>query len=118
MCNGLPTSCDNEGVSTDRVESPSAADSTPPEHYWHVPRLLIAWLLTLFAALLVSVLFSWQHGRMEWFAVVIAGGTLATFGLQLGTAQRQGFIARTALSVGGAVFVVILVAAITYFTGL
>jgi hypothetical protein len=51
---------------------------------------------------------------MEWLTVVLAGGTLLTFLLQLGTAQRQGFIARTALSVGGVVLIVAIVAGLAY----
>lgn len=55
-------------------------------------------------------LFGWETGRLEWLTVVVAFGTLATFALQLGTAQRQGFIARTALSVSVVVLIVALLA--------
>lgn len=90
------------------------AESAAPEHYWHVPRLIAAWIITAIAAASVSLAFSWQSGRMEWLVISIAGGTLLTFALQLGTAQREGFIARTALSVGGAVLVVAIIAGISF----
>lgn len=83
-----------------------------------MPRLLIAWIVTVLAAVVVVALCSWSTGRAEWLTVVIAGGTLLTFALQLGTAQRQGFIARIALSVGGAVLLVAAVAGFSLVLGL
>ena len=105
-------------MSTQRVDPTQAEDVSAPEHYWHVPRLVTAWLATALAALVVVLVFSWDDGRMEWLTVVIAGGTLLTFALQLGTAQRQGFIARTALSVGGAVLLVALIAGVAFIISL
>ena len=99
-------------VNDNRVAPPTTADEQAPEHYWHVPRLIVAWVVTALATVLVEVLFPWGAGRIEWITVVLAGGTLLTFALQLGTAQRQGFIARTALSVGGVVLVVALITGI------
>ena len=93
----------------DAASSPAAAEQAP-EHYWHVPRLIAAWALTAVASILVMSLFGWETGRLEWLTVVVAFGTLATFALQLGTAQRQGFIARTALSVSVVVLIVALLA--------
>lgn len=105
-------------MSAERVDATQAVEGSTPEHYWHVPRLIVAWLLTAIAAIAVVVLFGWDSGRMEWLTVVIAAGTLLTFALQLGTAQRQGFIARTALSVGGAVLLVALVAGCAFIFSL
>jgi hypothetical protein len=104
-------------MSTNRIDPTVASDSATVEHYWHVPRLLIAWVVTAIAATLVVSLCTWSSGRAEWLTVVIAGGTLLTFALQLGTAQRQGFIARTALSVGGAVLIVAAIAGISFIFG-
>lgn len=104
-------------MTTERIDPTVAEESATVEHYWHVPRLLIAWVVTAIAALLVVVVFSWSSGRAEWLIVVIAVGTLLTFALQLGTAQRQGFIARTALSVGGAVLIVTAIAGISFIFG-
>lgn len=105
-------------MTNERQDPTAAEDAAAPEHYWHVPRLLAAWLITAIAALLVCVSTSWEVSRAEWLTVVLAGGTLVTFGLQLGTAQRQGFIARTALSVGGVVLVVAIVAGLSFLTQL
>lgn len=91
-------------------ETSAGAVEPTPEHYWHVPRLIAAWILAALAAVIVMSLFTWETGRLEWLTVVIAFSTLVTFGLQLGTAQRQGFIARTALSVSVAVLIVALIA--------
>lgn len=95
----------------------AAAQTSSPEHYWHVPRLLLAWTLTVVAAAGVALLTHSGGSRMEWLTVVLAFGTLLTFILQLGTAQRQGFIARTALSVGGVVVLVAVVAAVAILLG-
>jgi len=99
-------------VDAERTHDSALITDQTPEHYWHVPRLIAAWLLTAAATALVLVLYPWNSGRIEWIAVVVAGGTLITFALQLGTAQRQGFIARTALSVGGVVLIVALITGI------
>ncbi|WGD38118.1 hypothetical protein [Lysinibacter sp. HNR] len=83
-----------------------------PEHdkpgstnYWHWSRLVIVWGATTVASALVSLLAS-PALQVEWFIVVLSGATLLSFGLQLGTAQRQGFIDRIALSVVGSLFII------------
>lgn len=98
-------------------DSAGVVTEPAPEHYWHVPRLITAWIVTALAAVTVMSLFTWESGRVEWLTVVIAFGTLVTFGLQLGTAQRQGFIARTAVSVSVAVLIVALLALAEAFLG-
>lgn len=104
-------------MTTERIDPAAGVDTEAPEHYWHVPRLLIAWVATAIAAALVVLFIDWDAGRADWLTVVIAGGTLLTFALQLGTAQRQGFIARTALSVGGAVLIVAVTAGLSLLFG-
>lgn len=99
-------------VNADRASESAMLSDQAPEHYWHVPRLIAAWILTAAATVLVLILYPWNSGRIEWIAVVVATGTLITFALQLGTAQRQGFIARTALSVGGVVLIVAVITGI------
>ena len=104
-------------MNSERVDTSTQGVEPEPEHYWHVPRLFIAWVGTALVALAVSFMFTWNSDRMEWFTISIAFGTLLTFGLQLGTAQRQGFIARTALSVGGAVLIVAVIAGVVFLAG-
>jgi hypothetical protein len=105
-------------VNANPTASSAQGDEQAPEHYWHVPRLIAAWLITAAATVLILVLYPWNAGRIEWLTVVLAGGALVTFALQLGTAQRQGFIARTALSVGGVVIVVAVLTGIALFAQL
>lgn len=92
-------------------------DQPPTEHYWHVPRLVAAWLIALAMGLGVLVATVSPTERWQWFAVSIGLGTLITFALQLGTAQRRGFIARTALSIGGVVVVLLGIAGASFTLG-
>ena len=79
-----------------------------PEHSWHVPRLILAWFVTLVAVIL-AVTLTPEAARAEWLAVTVGLGVLVTFALQLGTAQREGFITRTSFSVGGVLVIVAIV---------
>ncbi|GAA3597724.1 hypothetical protein GCM10022198_22380 [Klugiella xanthotipulae] len=79
--------------------------------YWHLSRMVIVWVVAALASAAVSVWVS-DGLRFEWLLFVLAGATLLTFGLQLGTAQKRGFIDRTALSVAGAFIVVALFSAL------
>ena len=87
--------------------------SAKPVHYWHVPRLIVAWVATLLSAVVIALAPALHSHRFEWMAILLAGGTLLTFILQLGTAQREGFIVRTAASVGGVVLIVTALAGVT-----
>lgn len=73
--------------------------------YWHFPRLLIAWLITLALGVLVLVLVP-AADRYSWLAFAIGLSALVTFALQLGTAQREGFITRTSFSIAGSVVII------------
>lgn len=77
----------------------------PSKHPWHVGRLLIAWGVAAVIGVLVTI-FVHDDSRFQWLAFAIGASTLVTFGLQLGTAQREGFITRTAFSVAGSVLVI------------
>ncbi|WP_449277587.1 hypothetical protein [Leucobacter sp. GX24907] len=74
-------------------------------HSWHLPRLIIAWTVAMVAGILVTVLAP-EAQRFSWLALVVGFSVLVTFALQLGTAQREGFITRTAFSVAGSVVVI------------
>ena len=99
----MPRVWHNEGVT-----EPQNSVAEAPEHYWHVPRLIAAWVIALLVAIL-SVNLAPDTARAEWLVVALGIGVLATFALQLGTAQREGFITRTSFSVGG---VLVIVAAV------
>lgn len=83
------------------TETPQLSDA----RYWHLPRLIIAWAIALGLGLLVVTLGP-VESRYSWLAFAIGLSTLATFALQLGTAQREGFITRTSFSIAGAVVII------------
>lgn len=74
---------------------------------WHVGRLFIAWGVAAVAGVLVTL---WAgDDRFAWLVLAIGVATLASFALQLGTAQREGFISRLSFSVAGSVVVIALI---------
>ncbi|QIM17230.1 hypothetical protein G7067_00105 [Leucobacter insecticola] len=77
-------------------------------HAWHVPRLVIAWLVAAVIGTLVTLLVPPEE-RFSWLVFAIGVSTLITFALQLGTAQRVGFITRVAFSVAGSVVVIAVI---------
>lgn len=77
-------------------------------HYWHLPRMVIAWIAAAVVGVLVTVLVPSEE-RFAWLALAVGLSTLVTFALQLGTAQREGFITRTSFSVAGAVVVIAVI---------
>ncbi|MBL3678781.1 hypothetical protein D3230_05655 [Leucobacter chromiireducens subsp. solipictus] len=80
----------------------------PDVHSWHVPRLIIAWAVAAVIGVLVTLCVPTEE-RFSWLAFAIGASTLVTFGLQLGTAQRVGFITRVAFSVAGSVLVIAVI---------
>lgn len=95
----------NNGLMT---ETPPPTSEMPDAHSWHVSRLIIAWAVAAVIGVLVSVLVAPEH-RFSWLVLAIGVSTLVTFGLQLGTAQREGFITRVAFSVAGSVVVIAVI---------
>ncbi|TDP95647.1 hypothetical protein EDF62_0340 [Leucobacter luti] len=88
--------------------TPADAPEMPDAHSWHIPRLLIAWAVAAIIGTLVSILVP-HEDRFAWLAFAVGASTLVTFGLQLGTAQRVGFITRVAFSVAGSVLVIAVI---------
>jgi hypothetical protein len=80
----------------------------PDVQAWHLPRLVIAWVVAALVGGLVTVFVRGEE-RFAWLVLAIGLSTLVTFGLQLGTAQRVGFITRVAFSVAGSVLVIALI---------
>lgn len=81
------------------------------QHSWHLPRLIIAWVTAAVFGVLVTVLAS-PESKFSWLALAIGVSTLVTFALQLGTAEKNGFITRTAFSVAGSVVIIAVIAGI------
>ena len=77
-------------------------------HPWHVGRLITAWAIAAVFGVFIAV-FASPVQRPSWLVLAIGVATLVTFALQLGTAQREGFITRTAFSVAGSVVVIAVI---------
>lgn len=82
--------------------------SIPEKHPWHVGRLVCAWAIAAVFGVLVVVMTSGQP-RFQWLVFAVGLSILVTFALQLGTAQREGFITRTAFSVAGSVVIIAII---------
>lgn len=80
----------------------------PHKHPWHIGRMLTAWLMAVVLGVLVTVFVSGE-ARLQWLVLTVGVSTLVTFALQLGTAQREGFITRTAFSVAGSVVIIAVI---------
>lgn len=74
---------------------------------WHVPRLIIAWAVAAVIGVLVTVFT--DAVRFEWLALAVGVATLVSFALQLGTAQREGFISRLSFSIAGSVVIIAII---------
>ena len=109
----MSESAPNDAVPT--TESLELA-SIAPKHPWHIGRLLTAWGVAAAIGITVTILF---HGeaRFQWLALAIGLTTLITFALQLGTAQRVGFITRTSYSVAGSVVIIAVIDVIGVLIG-
>ena len=104
---------DNGGVS-DPVQSD--APEMPDVQSWHLPRMIIAWAVAALIGTLVTLLVP-QEGRFAWLAFAVGASTLVTFALQLGTAQREGFITRVSFSVAGSVVLIAVIDVIGMLLG-
>lgn len=80
----------------------------PPKHPWYVGRLATAWAVAAVFGVLVTVLVTGE-ARFRWLVLAVGLSVLVTFALQLSTAQREGFITRTAFSVAGSVVIIAVI---------
>lgn len=77
----------------------------------HVSRVMIAWAIAAVFGVLVT-LFVHGDARFSWLSLAIGVSALVTFALQLGTAQKDGFITRTAFSIAGSVVIIAVIAGV------
>lgn len=84
------------------------AREMPDVQSWYLPRLIIAWAVAAAIGILVTLLVP-DERRFQWLVLAVGVATLVTFALQLGTAQKVGFITRTAASVAGSVLVIAVI---------
>ncbi len=95
--------------------APSASSTEVPElmqvprHLW---RRISVWVIALGFGIAVP-LFVPRDMRFEWFVLAVGACVLITFALQLGTAQREGFISRIATSIAGSVVIIALAEGVT-----
>ena len=87
-----------------------------PKAPWHIGRLVTAWAVAAVIGVLVTVLVRGED-RFSWLVLAIGVSTLVTFALQLGTAQREGFISRVSFSVAGSVVVIAVIDLIGLLVG-
>lgn len=80
----------------------------PSKHPWHVGRLVTAWAVAAVFGVLVALLVD-GPARFQWLVLAVGLSALVTFALQLGTAQREGFITRTSFSVAGCVVIIAVI---------
>ncbi|MEV8337022.1 hypothetical protein [Leucobacter sp. NPDC077196] len=90
------------------TETPPETAEMPDAHSWHVPRLVLAWVAAAAMGTLVTLLTS-PTDRFSWLVLAVGVATLITFALQLGTAQREGFISRVSFSVAGSVVIIAII---------
>lgn len=79
-----------------------------PVDRWHFGRMFAAWAFAAACGIVVSLLAP-ETLRYEWLAFAVGASALVTFALQLGTAQREGFITRTSFSVAGAAIIIAVI---------
>lgn len=75
--------------------------------YWHPTRIGIAWATAVVFSIAV-VIWAPAASRFEWLAVAVGVCAIVSFGLQLGTAQKRGFISRLSFSVVGSVIIIMV----------
>lgn len=79
----------------------------------HIARTIIAWLWATLSAVAV-VVWAPAEQRFEWLTLAIGGTILCAFMLQLGTAQRDGFISRLSYSIVGGSILIALVELVAF----
>ena len=84
----------NQGVTTTESSAPPAS----------IARLsvVVTWLAVAVGAVLASILPP-PGESLEWFPIVLAGGLLLSFCVQLSLDSKHGFVDRLMASVGGSV---------------
>lgn len=89
----------------------NASESGPtpeaPPVSWHVSRLFVAWGIAVLVGVLVTMFADGK--RAEWLALAVGISVLVSFALQLGTAQKEGFITRLSFSIAGSVVVIAVI---------
>lgn len=106
---------DSNAQSGARGEVPPTVETPEtPVVSWHISRLFVAWGIAAIIGVLVTLFANGE--RAEWLALAVGISVLVTFALQLGTAQREGFISRLSFSIAGSVVVIAVIDVIGMIT--
>lgn len=97
-------------------EAPAASSTEVPELMGVTPRHLwrrfTVWVIAVVFGVAIPLLAP-AAARAEWFVLAVGVCVLVTFALQLGTAQREGFISRIATSIAGSVVIIAIAEGVT-----
>lgn len=74
---------------------------------WHIWRLVCAWVLATIIGVIITIFAT--ESRLSWLVLAVGISVLISFALQLGTAQREGFITRLSFSIAGSVVVIAVI---------
>jgi hypothetical protein len=81
------------------------------------PRSVVpVWVVVAIAAVVVGVLTP-RGDAVRWLPIVLFGGVVVTFVIQLALDQKVGLVNRVMLSLGGAVLVLAIATAVFAFLG-
>ncbi|MGO4692031.1 hypothetical protein [Glaciibacter sp. 2TAF33] len=71
---------------------------------WQWRSIVVVWLLALVFAVLVGLL-SVAEQELAWIGLSLAGCTIVTLGVQIGTGRKEGYVNRVTVSIVGATIV-------------
>jgi uncharacterized membrane protein len=74
---------------------------------WHWRTIATVWLLAIIGAVLTGLLAT-PESALGWIGLTMAGCTLVTLGLQIGTGSKEWYVKRVTLSIAGALVILVL----------
>ena len=100
------------------TETNTAAQPLPKEQgSWFLPRLITVWLFGALLGLTAALFLPADQDPAQWLVLAIGLVIVVTFVLQIGTAQKEGFIARVAFSIAGGSLLALLIVLPTLWLG-
>jgi hypothetical protein len=83
---------------------------------WQWKSIVVVWVLALVCAVLVGLLAHEQP--LTWIGLSLAGCTLVTMCVQIGTQRKEGYVSRMTASIVGAVLILAAATGILALIGL